>query len=135
MKFENTKTLKINGNEYEFVNGWSRTRYSTTEKSELLKNGYRLSTGRYTWINRPWQCYDYEMAMNDAVNNLLNEKMEELKRDYLNSNGYKKLTASRREELENIYNNNDSIKEFKTVKELIHNGYYNGFYYQTTTEF
>jgi predicted ribosome quality control (RQC) complex YloA/Tae2 family protein len=56
------------------VNSWNRTRYSTTEKSEIFRLGTYLkpvATGYYSWINRPWQRYDYESSLDNALDNLL----------------------------------------------------------------
>ena len=60
--------------DFTIVNSRNRTRYSTTEKSEIFKSsvyGNPIATGTYSWINRPWQRYDYESSLYDAFRNLL----------------------------------------------------------------
>ena len=44
-----------------------------------------IATGTYSWINRPWQRYDYESSLYDAFGNLLEriswKQYEEWKED------------------------------------------------------
>jgi len=56
------------------VNSWNRTRYNTTEKSEIFRLGTYLNpvaVGYYSWINRPRQRYDYESSLDNALDHLL----------------------------------------------------------------
>lgn len=60
--------------DFTIVNSRNRTRYSTTEKSEIFKLWTYLNpvaTGTYSWINRPRQRYDYESSLSNAFDNLL----------------------------------------------------------------
>lgn len=60
--------------DFTAVNSWTRTRYCTTEKTELFKFGEYLNpiaSGTYQWINRPRQRYDYESSLCNAFDNLL----------------------------------------------------------------
>lgn len=125
MKYENTKTLNSNGNKYEFINGWNHTSYNTTEISELFINGYKVTEGRYTWINRPWQKYDYEIAMRLAIENLIEIRCDNLKYGFMVTNDYKKLTDERRKELNAIYKQDKKLKEYRRVLNRIEksNGY------------
>lgn len=61
--------------DFTAVNSRNRTRYSTTEKTELFKGSMYwnpVAIGTYSWINRPWQRYDYESSLIDALDDLLN---------------------------------------------------------------
>lgn len=68
------------------VNGWYRNASWTSEVTELLLDGYKtIGRWKYHWINRPWQRYDYEMALDSALDSLLDRidwsLYEQLKED------------------------------------------------------
>lgn len=44
-------------------------KYGTTERARLVINGEEISHGSYSWSNRPWQSFDYDIAMTKAFNN------------------------------------------------------------------
>lgn len=55
----------------------TRTPTRTTEKVELDIGDDKTLTGKYYWYNRPWQKYDYEVALHNALYKFISE--EELK--------------------------------------------------------
>lgn len=56
----------------EAVNGRYRNQSWTSEITELLLDNYTtIGRWKYHWINRPRQRYDYEMALDDALDNML----------------------------------------------------------------
>ena len=68
MKIEKTRRFW----RIEAVNWRYRNSSWTTEATELLLDGYKtIGYWTYHWINRPWQRYDYEMALDSALDSLL----------------------------------------------------------------
>ena len=56
----------------EAVNGRYRNQSWISEITELLLDNYTtIGRWKYHWINRPRQRYDYEMALDDALDNML----------------------------------------------------------------
>lgn len=43
-------------------------RYGQREVAELNINNAVISTGKYTWSNRPWQSFTFASAMDQAIN-------------------------------------------------------------------
>lgn len=74
--------------EFTAVNSWYRNASGTTEVTEIFRFESRLwaiGVGKYHWINRPWQRYDYESSLSDALDDLLDsiswKQYEEWKED------------------------------------------------------
>jgi hypothetical protein len=42
-------------------------RYSQTERADLYIDNVLVGHGSYHWSNRPWQAFDFDIAMNDAL--------------------------------------------------------------------
>lgn len=68
------------------VNWRYRNSSGTSEVTELLLDGWRtIGWWKYHRINRPWQRYDYEMALDAALSSLLDRldwrQYEELQGD------------------------------------------------------
>lgn len=47
-------------------------KYNQTERAILMVNDANLSQGSYHWENRPWQSFDFDIAMNKAFDNSKN---------------------------------------------------------------
>lgn len=74
--------------EFTAVNSWYRNSSGTTEVTEIFRfSDYcrPLGVWKYHWINRPWQRYDYESSLSDALDDLLDSiswrQYEEWKED------------------------------------------------------
>jgi len=47
-------------------------RYNQTERAILVINDNEKASGSYHWVNRPWQSFDFDIAMNKAFQNTKN---------------------------------------------------------------
>lgn len=107
----------INGNEYEFFNN-SRGNYSGfVHETNLFKNGIFLADNKIQYYNRTWEVYTYQSVMKGLVYNLMENLKEKYKNDYKAEHGIKRLTAQKKEQmLENF--ENDTPVEYAELKEL-----------------
>ena len=98
--------------DYQFVNWSTSDRYGFTHHTTLFKNNYEISSGKARWCNRTWEAYTYQTSMMNAVYNLIKIIKDRIKYDYMKNMGYTKLTAKRKEELEEFYNQDAEIVEY-----------------------
>ena len=113
------RKIKANGTEYEFINESRWTRSGFAHDTRLFKNGCFVAEHSCYYYNRTWECYRFQTVMRCAVNELIEQKKENLKRIFKENNGYKKLTAKRAEELEKIFEKDKTLKEYDAVKECL----------------
>lgn len=104
---------EING--YTFFNETKHTSYSTTERSKLYHNGYKISEGLDRWINRPWYRYRYENAMKNAIYKLIHAREQIVKENFMEERGYKKFTTKRNEEFKPVLDADELIQEYRAV--------------------
>ena len=95
-----TKTVNTSKHSYLFINRTSCHRYGFTHISNLLRDGIEIQEGRAHWVNRTWENYYYQSSMRNAVYRLIEIRRYHLENRFKEENGYKKLTAQRREVFE-----------------------------------
>lgn len=116
------KTI-ANGNEYEFVCDSHNTRNGFNHECELFVNGKYEASGKCVYYNRTWEKYDYQSVMYNTISNLIEEREENLKRQFKAANGYVNLTQKRKAEFEQVLNTDSEIIELRQVKETIKEGF------------
>ena len=109
------KKLTVNGKEYEFVNETVGTRNGFAHNTTLFVNGCRKGNARCNYLNRTWECYRYQTVMMNCVYGLKDREFERIKKEFMESKCYLKLTPNRKEELLIIIENDDYMKELNEV--------------------
>lgn len=112
-----------NGNEYEFVCDFNNTRNGFNHTCELFVNGNSESYGKCVYCNRTWEKYTYQSVMFRAINNLLEELEERLKKQFKAANGYVNFTQKRKEEFKQFMSNDSKVNELLHVKSVIEEGF------------
>ena len=99
-------------NAYTFVNETVNTRNGFAHISRLFIDGIQVSENKVNYLNRTWEQYRYQTAMMGAVHKLIKERKDDLERAFKHANGIKKMTESRRKELEDIWNKDEFLDEY-----------------------
>ena len=89
------KKINVNGREVEFVNRSRDTRHGFAHDTTMFVNGHEVAEDTCHYLNRTWECYRYQTVMKCAVDKHLKALKNELKAEYLDKHGYKKMTVSR----------------------------------------
>jgi hypothetical protein len=118
------KNFKVD--EYEFV--FICEEYSNSRewghKVELKRKGFSgdyitLERTKIRYYNRTWESYKFQSAMLKAVRKYIDGIKEIIEIDYRRENNITRLTAKRREVLNEIFENSESIKIYeKLYKEV-----------------
>lgn len=111
-----TFTRTINGNEYFFICRYHRTRVAFAHSATVYKNHSYIRSERVNYLNRTWESFTYQTVIKNAVWMMMQEVINNLKAAFKTANGYKILTASRRETFEAWKNEQPQYKE---VRELL----------------
>lgn len=91
----NTDAYTIAGHLVQFIDWRTRTRYGTAEHSELFVDGSCTAEGRYRWTNRPWQVFDFQCSREDAASEAVRAQQASRKSEWMERNGYARMTAKR----------------------------------------
>lgn len=111
--------INHNGNEYEFVCSWGNTRNGFKHTCNLFKNGRFMSDATCHYLNRTWECYEYQSVMLRVIGNRMESREEHLKDVFKYENGYEKMTAKRKAEFQNILDADELLNEFKAIMEKL----------------
>ena len=115
------------GNEYTFVCDSFDTRDGFGHKVTLFCNNREISSAKRFYLNRTWECYRYQSAMHDAVNNVLKELKENIKNEFKNSHNYSTMNAKRTEEFNKYLetcDRSEKIKEYERLSNVVKNTYF-----------
>lgn len=104
---------------YTFVNETKSTRSGFSHVSQMFIDSlpWPVSTGTCHYLNRTWEYYRYQTSMRTAVRRLINERKEIIEADYRQLAGITRMTAKKRERLNEIIDADDLIKEYRTLEE------------------
>ena len=117
------RTIKVNGKEYNFLCNWRKNRSGFVHEVELKNaDGWTLSNFKVQYYNRTWERYRYQSAMSGCVSALESDRKELLKRNFMTEHNYKKLTESRRVDLEKVYNEDSELKELANLYSEVRDG-------------
>lgn len=112
-----------NGNEYEFICEWADTRNGFKHECRLFVNNHFETSATCHYYNRTWESYNYQSVMLRAVGILMEHHENFLKDVFKSDNGYKQMTAKRKEEFEKILAADSLMLELHEVKEKLHKGF------------
>ena len=107
MKIFEYKDYKIVAESWETYNSWGH-------KATLFKGDYELTKSRIRYLNRTWECYQYQSVILDAIYEAIKRRQSRLIADYKLTTGAIRTTKSTKEklfkndidiiELEELYN-------------------------------
>lgn len=85
--------------EVEFVNQSRSTRHGFAHDTTMFVDGWEIESATCHYLNRTWECFQYQSVMLKAVSQEIDYIEECNERKLKECNGWKKLTPARREEL------------------------------------
>lgn len=109
------RKIKINGNEYEFINSYRNTRSGFAHDTELFKNGVFIGRAKAIYYNHTWERYRYQSVMYRCVDDIITEKYNNFIANYKAQNNISRLTAEKREKADKEFYSLAEIKELKKV--------------------
>lgn len=113
------RKILVDGVEYEFVCAYSNTRSGFKHSVSLFKDNCQVSEGVCHYINRTWECFSYQTAMLQAIQNKLDDIREQLLYYFKLTNNYTKLTVVRKQEFEKHLNDNSDYIRYKKLYGVI----------------
>ena len=115
------RKIKVNGNEYQFVNGSRNTRTGFAHDTTLFKNDYEIAEASCHYLNRTWECYQYQTVMKRCVDAEINSEYDRFINHYKYQHNIKRMTAEKRAEAEKEFYSREDIKELQKVYKLLDN--------------
>jgi transcription elongation factor Elf1 len=109
------RKIKVNGNEYEFVNNSRSTRSGFAHDTTLFKNDCVIRRASCHYLNRTWECYQYQTVMLRCVSEEIDREYNRFIDNYKYTNGIKRMTAEKRGEADKEFESREDIKELRKV--------------------
>ena len=91
------KRIKIDGREFAFICDWRGTRSGFAHDVTMMENWRTAAKATAYYINRTWECWNYQTAILQAIQNAMDEEAKWVTRRVKRDNGWEKLTAKRKE--------------------------------------
>ena len=95
------KTITVDGKRFQFVcRSWG-TRSGFAHGAEMIdmENYTIMARAKRFYLNRTWECWDFQSAILDAVEKAMGYRRERIADRLRDVNGWKNITKKRREEL------------------------------------
>ena len=108
----------INGMEFLFVNRYESTRTGFKHISTLFVNGYEWQKSTCNYINRTWENYAFQTSMLRAIEDLKYKIYTRALDNYKYQNNIKRLTAKKKADFENNFND-DLYKNLLELRKII----------------
>jgi hypothetical protein len=112
------KEIKTGNGTYTFVNETLSTRNGFAHETQLFIEGlsWPISTARVNYLNRTWELYRYQTSMMKAVRKLIDERKGTITADIADLEGWGKITAKRREKLDQVFAEDETLREYKELE-------------------
>ena len=110
-----TRTIKVNGKDYVFICSSAKNRSGFTHDCEMQIGGQSF-THHAQYYNRTWERYTFQSVMKGALYNYKEHIVKCIKENFLEENGYNRMSPSRKIEFEKILAENPQLKEIDEVK-------------------
>lgn len=94
MKIFEYKNYKIVAESWETYKSWGH-------KATLFKGDNELTNSRVRYLNRTWECYQYQSVILDAIYEAIKRRQTRLVDDYKTYNNVVRMTKRRKEDLFN----------------------------------
>lgn len=109
------RKMKVNGNNYEFVNTSRSTRSGFAHDTTLFINDCEYGRTTCYYYNRTWECYRYQTVMKRCVSDMIERKYKRYIENYKAENNIKRMTAEKSKDAEILFENLTEIKELRKV--------------------
>lgn len=113
------KNYTVDGRDFTFYCESHNTRNGFAHTCEVFEDNYKIGGAKINYLNRTWESYRYQSAMCNALESRIDGIKYHLKNDFMNKNGYAKMTSKRKEEFEKIVNEDKDIKVYNDLMAFI----------------
>ena len=112
--------MNVKTDRYELVaEGWSRGG-AWGHRCRIYKDATKImSPVSIRYWNRTWESYRFETVLSMAVDKLEEYCLNNLKKQFLLRNGYKRMTEQRRIEFNASINDNEDLEDVAKLKSKI----------------
>lgn len=107
---------EVNGKVFVFINHWIKNYSGFKHETELYLNNKLLSEVSIQYYNRTWERYEFETSMNSCITHALDDIFELTKTEFKEANNIKRLTEKRKQEVKDICNNKQEVKDLKALR-------------------
>ena len=109
------RKIEVNGNNYQFVNSSRNTRSGFAHDTTLFKNDYEIAEASCHYLNRTWECYQYQTVMKRCIGDLIDGEYEYFINRYKAENNIKRMTIEKRCLADIEFDSREDIKELRKV--------------------
>ncbi len=115
------REFKTNEHTYKFVCKSYGTRTGFNHHAEMYEDSYSYPIIENTchYINRTWECHQFDTVIECCVNELKRKREAKLKEIFKYENNIKRMTTKTKSQLEEIIKNDDEIKELNELAKVI----------------
>jgi hypothetical protein len=113
------RKINLNDREYQFVNESRSTRNGFAHDTVLFVDGYQIGKATCHYINRTWECYQYQTVMQRCISDIIEANEQDYIAVYKADNGIKRLTADKKDNIIREFYNQDNIKELLELKKQL----------------
>lgn len=103
-------------NDWEIVNSCGGTRNGFKHESTLFHYGNEVENARVCYLNRTWECYNYQTSMREVVEKYILKIKNRIVDDYKYENNITRLTKKHKEIVEKLIAEDSTIKECLELK-------------------
>ena len=100
---------------YTFVCNSRNTRSGFAHDCTLYEGDYEIATATCHYLNRTWECYQYQTVMHKAVRNAMDNIENSCLFVFKREKGYEKMTAKRKEEFEKFLAETEDYGRLKNL--------------------
>lgn len=105
MKIFEYKNYKIVAESWETSRSWGHN-------ATLFKDDYELTHSRIRYLNRTWECYQYQSVILDAIYEAIKRRQSRLVYDYKLQANVIRMTKRRKE---NLYKDDSELQELEEL--------------------
>ena len=118
-KIRKSFVFEANGHQVRIDNYFNSYRTGFSHTSKLFVDGYYKNECVCGYINRTWECYDYQSSARGAIANSISEISARLKEHYKAVNGIQRMTKTHAEKFAHIVNTNENIVTLREADEKL----------------
>lgn len=103
--------------DFIIANEAGSTRNGFYHKSTLFYKGIKQLEHKCDYLNRTWEVYTFQTSMLCAIDDKIEQLKDKIKDQYKKDNNIKRITASKQNELEKIYKQDQLLKKYYKLYE------------------
>ena len=110
-------TIEKDGKEFIFYCSARNTRNGFAHDCEMEYNhGFSEIRRSRFYLNRTWEYWRFQSVCLDCISELINRRIDAQKGLFLENNGYKRMTANRKEQFQQLISNDKYLDTLQAVK-------------------